>query len=225
MQAYDKAGLYADSCLQLRNILTDFNNLNPTANYPIAKFSTEVIEDSQLITEAPINNTRARIDTSLYGSYAPNDLRKSIFFRASTNSSHVFKGSYEGAVTLFAGIATDEMYLIRAECFARAGNTTAAMADLNTLLLKRFLAGSFIPYSASGSNDALTQILAERRKELLMRGLRWLDLKRLNREGANITVTRNVNGQSFMLTPNDLRYALPIPDDIIQLTGMQQNPR
>ena len=225
MGDYVNAGLYADSCLQLYNTLVDYNTLNSAANYPLAKFNAEVIEDSQLITETPINNVRARIDTLLYSSYAANDLRKTVFFKSSANGSHVFKGSYEGGVTLFAGIASDEMFLIRAECFARAGKTTQAMSDLNTLLSHRFLTGTFITYSASSSADALAQVLAERRKELVMRGLRWMDLKRLNLEGANVTLRRNINGETFTLPPNDPRYALPIPDDIIELTGMQQNPR
>lgn len=58
-----------------------------------------------------------------------------------------------------------------------------------------------------------------------MRGLRWMDLKRLNKDSANIILTRQVNGQTYTLQPNDLRYALPLPEDIIQITGMQQNPR
>ncbi|SEM08104.1 hypothetical protein SAMN05216436_101351 [bacterium A37T11] len=57
-----------------------------------------------------------------------------------------------------------------------------------------------------------------------MRGLRWMDIKRLNKEGANITLTRNLNGQIYTLPPNDPRFALPIPEDVIDLSGMQQNP-
>jgi tetratricopeptide (TPR) repeat protein len=225
MQQYEKAGLYADSCLQLTHTLLDYNTLNAGANYPIAQFNTEVIHENKIPVPAPLSNTRARIDSLLYNSYSSNDLRKIIFFKTSANGTHVFKGSYEGGGNLFGGIATDEVYLMRAECFARAGKISEAMGDLNTLLSKRFQSGTFVPLIADNANDALAIILTERRKELLMRGLRWMDLKRLNKEGANITITRNVNGQSYTLLPNDLRYALPMPDDIIQLTGMQQNPR
>ena len=224
MRRYDKAGLYADSCLQLYNKLLDYNTLNAAANGPISQFNAEVIQES-IIPVPEILYNIARIDSQLYKSYAANDLRKTIFFKPGNNGTHIFKGSYEGNANLFSGIATDEVYLMRAECFARAGTTSEAMKDLNTLLINRFQASSFLPYTATSSTAALSLVLAERRKELLMRGLRWADLKRLNKEGANITLTRNVSGQTYVLPPDGPRYALPIPDDIIQLTGMRQNPR
>ena len=225
MRQYQSAGLYADSCLQLNNNLIDYNTLSATAAYPFIKFNGEVIYDSEMTTEPPINNTKARIDTLLYRSYSTNDLRKTLYYKAGTNSTIVFKGSYGGSLVLFDGLATDEMYLIRAECYARSNGVTQAMQDLNLLLSKRYKTGTFTNLTASSGADALNKILIERRKELVMRGVRWTDIKRLNKESANIILTRNVNGQTFILPPNDLRYALPIPDDIIQLTGMPQNPR
>ncbi|HBI87240.1 MAG TPA: RagB/SusD family nutrient uptake outer membrane protein, partial [Sphingobacterium sp.] len=47
----------------------------------------------------------------------------------------------------------------------------------------------------------------------------------LNKEGAGITLQRKLNGQTYTLHPGDQRFALPIPEDIIALTGMPQNPR
>jgi hypothetical protein len=169
--------------------------------------------------------SRAKIDSSLYQSYSTNDLRKQLYFKNNNNGSYAFKGSYDGTSLLFSGVAVDEVYLIRAECLARTGNTTAALNDLNTVLEKRWKKGTFIPFTASTPGEALTLILTERRKELLFRGLRWSDIKRLNKEGASITLKRILNGQSFTLQPNDPRYALPIPEDIIELTGMPQNAR
>ena len=68
-------------------------------------------------------------------------------------------------------------------------------------------------------------IAKERRKELLFRGLRWADLKRYNRDGAHITLTRTVANKVYTLPPNDPRYAIAIPEDIIKMTDMPQNPR
>lgn len=225
MGDYANAGLYADSCLTLKSELLDYNILNSSDTYPVPQFNSEVIFESFTPPPAPLSSSRARINDALYQSYTPNDLRKSVFFKNNNNGSYAFKGSYEKGPALFMGIASDEMYLIRAECYARTGNVQDAMRDLNTLMIKRWKKNSFIPFTASNSQAALTIILTERRKELLMRGLRWADIKRLNREGAAITLSRVINNETYTLPPNDLRYALPIPDDVISLTKMEQNKR
>lgn len=99
------------------------------------------------------------------------------------------------------------------------------MNDLNYLLIKRWKKGTYVPLTATDATDAVSKILAERRKELLFRGLRWMDIKRLNKDGAGITLKRVINGETFLLPPNDPRYAVAIPEDVIATTGMQQNPR
>jgi len=73
--------------------------------------------------------------------------------------------------------------------------------------------------------DALQKVLTERRKQLVMRFVRWMDIKRLNKEGASITLKRIINGQLYSLPPNSNLYALAIPEDVIVLSGIQQNPR
>lgn len=225
MRQYTLAGLYADSCLQLYNKLLDFNKYSPAATYPFAQFNAEVIMENRRPILPSLNKSIAKIDSTLYLSYAANDLRKTLFFQSNGNGTYGFKGSYEGGLTLFGGIATDEIYLIRSESFAHAGNVTLAMNDLNTLLVTRWKTGTFIPFTAIGPVDALRIILTERRKELLMRGLRWMDIKRLNKEGTGIMLTRKLNNQIYTLPPNDPRYALPLPENVILLSGMVQNYR
>ncbi len=224
MGDYIKAGLYADSCLALKNTLLDYNTLDPASAYPVPQFNSEVIWDCFTPPPPPLSMSRARINDALYQSYGVNDLRKTIFFRNNNNGSFAFKGTYDQG-PLFMGIATDEIYLIRAECYVREGKITAGMTDLNTLLTRRWKKNTFVPLTANDQASALNLVLTERRKELLMRGLRWADLKRLNRAGAGITISRQVNNQTYTLLPNDLRYAMPIPEDVIQITGMEQNRR
>ena len=134
--------------------------------------------------------------------------------------------SYAGSVFPFTGLATDELFLTRAECYARDSNSSAALADLNTLLRHRFASGTFIPVSAPSPAAALDSILLERRKELPFRGLRWTDLRRLNLDGANITIHRSLNGTPYTLSPNSNLYTLPIPPDVLNDNpGMIQNTR
>ena len=98
-------------------------------------------------------------------------------------------------------------------------------ASVNTYHQQRGIGGLPGPVIAFDDEDALDKILIERRKQLLMRDLRWMDIKRLNKEGANISLRRTVNGITYSLQPNDNKFALPLPETIIRISGMTQNPR
>ncbi len=225
MGDYNKALASADSALALKSSILDFNTLNASASYPVADLNSEVIFSTYMYAEYQLVSTIAKISPDVYSSYSSNDLRKTIFFRTNTDGSIRFKGNYSGSSGKFTGIATDELYLIRAECNARLGKAIEAIHDLNTILVKRWKTGTFVPMTAADPATALGLVLQERRKELLLRGLRWADIKRLNKLGANLTLTRTTNGQSYTLPPNDLRSALAIPEDVISLSGMEQNKR
>lgn len=228
MGEYDSCYKYADEALKLSDTLLDYNLLNHSLAYPFQDYSEnenpEIQHLSYIPSPAPINASRARIDSNLCKLYAVNDLRKDIFLKSFSDGSYSFKGSYYPK-GFFSGIANDEVYLMKAECLARKGETNASLDVLNSLLIKRWKTGSYVPYTAINSEEALSIILQERRKELLMRGLRFMDLKRLNLEGANISIARKINGSMIILPPNSLLYALPIPEDIIEISGMTQNPR
>jgi hypothetical protein len=229
MRVYDSAFKYAALCLQLHNELIDYNgdadiNGNIGASIPFKRFNKETIFYSEMSANFFIvSSSWAKIDTVLYSMYDSNDLRKTAFFLPASGY-YRFKSIYTASsFYYFSGIATDEIYLIKAECEARSGKLNAAMDDLNTLLMKRWKSGTFIPLSALNSFEALNIILKERRKELLMRGVRWMDIKRLNKENENITLVRKIGGQTYTLAPNSNYYALPLPADIIQASGIPQN--
>ena len=224
MRKYAEAGLYADSCLQLQSAILDFNTLTASAAFPVKRFNTEVIFSTAIPNTPIIAASRAAIVPELIGMYDEDDLRKSVFFR-NVGGAYQFKGSYEGNITLFGGLATDEMYLIRSESNARAGNIVTAMGDIRTLLLNRYKTGTYAEPVVANAMDALQLILRERRKELVMRGIRWTDIKRLNLEGANIVLTRKIGADTFTLLPNDLRYALPLPESLLEVSELIQNPR
>jgi hypothetical protein len=47
----------------------------------------------------------------------------------------------------------------------------------------------------------------------------------LNKEGWGITLTRMLNGMPYTLPPGSKLYTLPIPPDVINFSGIMQNPR
>lgn len=228
MRYYEKAEIYADSCLRHYDKLIDYNTINPNISIPFPQRNEEVIFDARSASPSILTRGRAKVDTVLLSKYEDWDLRKSIFFLSNANGSKAFKGSYTGLSTssIFVGLATDEIYLIRAECFARRGKLAEAMADLNHLMRHRYNNNRpFIPFTASSADDALNIILMERRKELLFRGIRWSDLRRLNMENSTKTIlTRFIDGKEYKLLPKSSQYVLQIPRESIEFSGMEQNP-
>lgn len=230
MRRYDSASKYATLALEINNVLMDYNDasmVNPNSSAPFKLFNVEVLFQTTMGTLVPLHvpsGGPARVDTLLYASYHPDDLRRKAFFVANSGYQR-FKGSYSGSNSrMFSGIATDELLLMRAECYARAGNIQLALEDLNKLLLARFTTGTFLPVTATTATEALQIILLERRKELLFRGsLRWMDVKRLIKEGYAITMKRKIGTDFFTLPANDNRFALQIPSDVVELSGIAQN--
>lgn len=240
MGDYPNALNSANAALTLRNTLINFNTLDKQSFAPFRRFNEEVIFHSTLYAKNGLlepgygYEDLAIISPELISSYAAGDLRKTILVKENTDvpvpaGTYRFTGNYEGAVgsaKLFNGLAVDEIYLIRAECYARAGNTGAAMGDLNTLLRSRWIEGSFTNLEATNADNALSVILLERRKELLMRGLRWTDLRRLNmKAGFARTISRTAKDITYTLPANDLRYTLLIPQEVVMRSKVQQNQR
>lgn len=219
---YDNALQNAESALSLQNTLIDFNELDSASDAPIQPMNPEVIFSSTMVYPNALYFGKG--DSLLMKSFNANDLRKNIFFKDNGDRTFMFKGSYDNS-SFFTGLATDEIILIQAECNARKGNILQAMANLNLLMEKRWKTGTFIPFVTSTAEQAISIILLERRKELLYRGIRWSDLKRLNLIGSNINIQRKIDNTIISLKPNDLKYALAIPEDVISLSGMEQNPR
>ncbi|PZP41400.1 MAG: hypothetical protein DI598_18260 [Pseudopedobacter saltans] len=223
MGQFDSSFKYADECLNIKSSLMDYNGISTSVTYPMDKYNEEIIYASQISTAFSASNKQ--VDSLLYSYYDYNDLRKNLFYKSKGNGTYSFKGNYTKSISSFSGIATDDIYLIRSECNARLGKLEKSVEDLNKLLSKRWKTGTFVPYKNLSKESLLAVVLLERRKELAFRDSRWMDLKRLNKDGAGITLERHVNGRSYLLHPNDPRYAIAIPVDVINLSGMEQNPR
>ena len=170
-----------------------------------------------------LTDTRARISRELYAMYNENDLRKHLLFSAD-GEEHFYRGSYRGNISLFGGIATDEQYLIKAECLARENKVAQAADVMDILLAKRYRNGTYQKVKVTDQKAMLEFIHVERRKELVFRGLRWYDIKRFNLEGKNISLKRIVQGKTYILEANSPKFALPVPQDVIDISDVVQNP-
>lgn len=232
MNDFVNAELTADSSLTLYNKLIDYNSVSQSIPAPFPPLNDETLFTASQFSSYSITananwNTAVIPNPNIISSYQDDDLRLPVFFGKDNQNNYYVKSRYNGGSPYpFHGLAVDELYLIKAECLARRGKISQAMDWLNELLVNRFRnTEPYRPLTADNQEEAISIILEERKKELIWRGIRWSDIKRLNKIGASITLRRALNGEEYLLPPNDLRYAFPIPDDEIARSGIKQNPR
>ncbi|MEC3881949.1 RagB/SusD family nutrient uptake outer membrane protein [Parapedobacter sp. 10938] len=229
MGNYEEALHYANLVMTLKNDLIDYNTLNTSDNNPFRELNDEVLFHATLLgVSAALIPSIARVDTNLYRSYTDTDLRKELFYFERSDGSIQFKASYDGSSAgTFSGLATDEVYLTKAESLIRLGRIAEGMETLDELLQTRWAGGTYQTRQWEGEDDALARVLEERRKQLAFRGgIRWMDLRRLNTDPRfQTTLNRVVEGNVFTLPPQDKRYTFLIPSSVIQQSGIEQNPR
>jgi tetratricopeptide (TPR) repeat protein len=266
MEDYPNALINADASIKIKGDLLDYNTISKISSTPFIRYNKEVLFHAIMFRSAILSpgiatTNTAKIDPELVASYNTNDLRSKIFLKPNSvtvilddpnnpvtlpDGTYRFTGNYEQASTSvqFTGLAVDEMYLTRAECYVRTAKVKEAVDDLNALLKMRWATGTYTNLRTQiTADEALSKILEERRKELLMRGLRWTDLRRLNkdprfkkdliRQTKNITFTGTVSNPvrvetvaaTYTLPANDPRYVLLIPQNVINNSTMEQNTR
>ncbi|WEK18582.1 MAG: RagB/SusD family nutrient uptake outer membrane protein [Candidatus Pedobacter colombiensis] len=142
-----------------------------------------------------------------------NDLR--IRLLATKKNDGTYSYSNFQAYNPNRGITYAEIFLDKAECLARSGDINGALNIVNNTIRKnRFLAAQYTALTASTPEAALTAVLEERRRELAFKGLRWIDMKRLDREGRMPAVKRMSKDGTAVLTtlaPGSSAYTFQIP--------------
>lgn len=226
MRDYVNAGAYADSALRLYDTLLDYNTIVPTRPYPFARFNEEVIFYSESNGYGSISESLSRVDTVLYTAYGDSDLRKALFFTVKPDGHYAFTGDYsQNAGTYsFNGLTTSELWLIRIEALARTDKHQDAIGLLYEFMKHRYKNGH-VPIWEGMPTDLLKWILLERRKELMMRGVRWSDVRRFSFEDEHaVSIRRLLNGIEYRLSPEDLKnFAFYLPENAVSLGGLPQN--
>ncbi len=163
----------------------------------------------------------------LIASYGTGDIRKAAFIGTPSNGNNYVNKFYTSVrgprVVDLKAIRMAEIYLIRAEAYARLGtpNLTAGAADLNMLRSMRIT--GYTPQTFATAADLLNAVLAERYKELCFEGSRLFDLKRYNLPVQRLA--SDVTAPLWQTLPaGDYRFVLPIPfDEILANPNMVQN--
>src|SRR5690606_26469265 len=96
--------------------------------------------------------------------------------------------------------------------------------DLNTLMAHRKDASHWNAGYENNQAKLLRRIVDERRKELILRGIRWGDLRRYTNTEFAHPIYRKLGSSEFQLLPGGDGYVLPIPHEVVEINNLQQNP-
>lgn len=120
----------------------------------------------------------------------------------------------------YGGITTTEVYLIKAECLARAGKVQEAMDALNAVRIKRILPAVYEPLVATNANEALKHIIKTKTNELILTIMPFADTRRWNMEEVLArTFTKVVVGKTYSLSPTSYMWTMPFPKGAIDNSG------
>lgn len=211
---YSNAEKYTTLALQSGHQLIDYNTIANKNGIPVSDLNPEILwqracEEFILPTQMLYSdNLKAQFDVA--DPLKSNDLR--YVFLTTSNTKGISRNSPPGRSNF--GVTFPELYLNAAELAARAGEPRKAMDWVNKIREVRIRKAFYQPLTASDKETALAIVLAERRRELVFGGLRWMDMKRLDKEGRMPEVQRiNKRTGEVMetLKPHGKGYTLQIP--------------
>jgi len=251
MGNYEQALASANAALNIKSTLLDYNNFSMVSgtdpsqgvlNKPVT-LKDETSNPETLLARINLNrdfyntaSTSFMISTELLTLFGSNDLRLVYNFTRSNNTAaptyfYYFDESFNVSIAFNYGIGVPEMLLTKAECLARQGDAATALAQVELIRKFRYAPADYVPLVNSGAEDALKQVLTERRKELFLHGgLRLFDLKRLNRDprfAKDIERISDTDGHTIAtLKPGAPAYLFPFAPQIIAANpSIIQNPR
>lgn len=209
MGEWEKAYEAAEHVLAKKTDLEDLNKLD--SKLPNDYESVETITAYEAIYYSSFAS-QALLSASFMQKYTANqDLRPAKYYGTANEDGNYPSLKNKQNCTF----RTAELYLNAAEAAAHLNKMKEARTRLLQLMKKRYTPEGYEEKVNAVSNmekDALiTEILEERARELAFEGHRWFDLRRTTRP----RIEKELNGNTYVLTEDDPRYTLRIPQSAI----------
>lgn len=120
----------------------------------------------------------------------------------------------------YSGITTTEVYLIKAECLARANDISGAMTALNAVRAKRIFPTNYQPLTAANTIAAVKLINKTKEDAMILTLTPFADTRRLNKDSNYArTLTKTENGSNYSLSPTSHLWIMPFPMGAIKNPG------
>lgn len=120
----------------------------------------------------------------------------------------------------YGGITTVEIYLIKAECLARAGQISDALTALNAVRKTRIQPSSYQDIVTTDKTVALNAIFKTKNNELILTLIPFADARRLNAEGVyKVSFSKVDNGTTYNLSSTSHLWTMPFPQGAVKNPG------
>lgn len=234
MRQYDDALTHAEAALTRNNRLFDWlayynqykTNIEDPDNYnsltsPMAHTS---IENYWFCSgngnPNSMNSSDMNITVERASKFEQGDMKALVRWKKYQSSTDIYyKGMLRGYFN-FAGIATPEVYLIKAECQARKGDYEGAMKTLDAVRETRIHPDFYQASTASNEAEAIEKIRLTKDNEMMNTMIPFIDYKRYNAEGKYArTLTKTFDGKEYSLKPDSHLWTMVFPANSINRPG------
>lgn len=205
----------AQHVLEQKNTLEDYNN---STDFQMPNTYTSVESITAYENVYSRNGINASLATPTFvNMFKEEDLRVGKYFGDVDEDNN---GNYKIIKTNETSqyrctFRTAELYLNAAEAIAQVGQLPEARNYLLKLMEKRYTSAGYTQkkdeVNAMSQAELITEILKERARELAFEGHRWFDLRRTTRP----ELRKTIDGQTLILSQDDERYTLRIPQSAI----------
>lgn len=137
-----------------------------------------------------------------------------------------YKNGIEGEIYMWynqssslpaAGITSDQLYYIKAECLIRAGHYQDGLDEVNKVRKYRIDPAVYQDLTAQTEKEAMEKLMKAKRIECLFTYNNFFDLKRWNsEEHYKQTITRTVGDKTYTLSPDSPLWVFPFPANAVK---------
>jgi tetratricopeptide (TPR) repeat protein len=211
-QLYDWTAYYADHQEQIEKVGSYTKTPSPMGYDYVENYNFRHGSVYYSSSESGVNQWRA-------AQFESGDAKFLSRWKIRTVGTETYYTSTLSGFFNYGGMTTVEVYLIKAECLARGGDVSGAMAIVNKIRKTRILAAKYSDQSASNLADAMDKIMTLKRNELILTLTPFADMRRLNNEGTyKRTLTKTVGTTTYTLAPDSYMWTMPFPQ------GATDNP-
>lgn len=216
---YDWVSFYNDNKTRIEN--TSVWNSSTTVNPEINNPENYVYHQASTSYYSGITGSVLSMPVERAEKFEEGDIRLLARWRYYITGAGVeyYRGIYAN-VPNYGGIRSAEMYYIKAECQARAGNWKDALETVNTVRRTRFIPEYYQDLTATDQTEAINKIIDDKANEFVQTQVIFCDYRRLNKEGLYPrTLTKTIDGVTYTLSPDSHLWIMPYPLKVLENPG------